>query len=120
CGSRLVLLVLRRAPASVLFPYTTLFRSYLLNLAGRIGEGEWQQVEDARHLDLTIEREGSTTVTARAADAAGNTSVVQRPVRIDTTAPELSVPFEAESRTVTVTADDELSGLARLEYRLDD
>jgi len=95
-------------------------RDYLLNLAGRIGEGEWQQVEDARHLDLTIEREGSTTVTARAADAAGNTSEVQRPVRIDTTAPELSVPFEAESRTVTVTADDELSGLARLEYRLDD
>src|SRR5699024_12441786 len=44
-------------------------RDYLLNFAGRIGEGEWQQAEDARPLALATERAGSSIVGAWAAYA---------------------------------------------------
>src|SRR5699024_909885 len=54
-------------------------------------------------------------------DAAGNVSATaERTVRVDTTAPELTADLDAQDRSVTVTAADALSGLAALEYRIDD
>lgn len=52
------------------------------------GEGAWFTYVDG----LAITKEGETTITARAVDQAGNTSeVVQDVVRIDRTAPELTL-----------------------------
>ena len=94
---------------------------YLLTVQGRTDEEEWQSRQEARHLDLTISEEGSTTIAGRVADGAGNVSAtVERTVRVDTTAPELTAELKAQDRTVAVTAADALSGLAALEYRFDD
>ena len=94
---------------------------YLLTVQGRSGAEDWQSREEARHLDLTISEEGSTTIAGRVVDAAGNVSATaERTVQVDTTAPELTADLDIQDRSVTVTAADALSGLAALEYRIDD
>lgn len=93
---------------------------YLLTVEAQVGDGEWVREENARHVDTTISEEGEWVVTGRAHDTAGNTSEeVSRTVRVDTTAPDVSGELDEETRAVTVTATDALSGLAGLEYRFD-
>ncbi|PJI93579.1 OmpL47-type beta-barrel domain-containing protein [Luteimicrobium subarcticum] len=86
----------------------------------RVGDGPWSAgpAESAGPSRLVVvDAEGTTTVSARATDTAGNTSeAVSTTVRIDTVAP--SVTAKLAGRTVTLAAHDATSGVARVEYRL--
>lgn len=93
---------------------------YLLTVEARIDDGDWVTRQGVHHLDTTISEEGEWLVTGRARDASGNTSAeVQRVVRVDTTAPEVSAELDESTREVTVAATDVLSGVAWMEYRFD-
>lgn len=64
---------------------------------------------------------GTTTVKARAKDAAGNTSeVITTPIKVDATAPVSSAKVDEEARSITLKAADATSGVAKIEYALDD
>lgn len=81
------------------------------------GSGGWQPYTAS----LAVTTEGTTVVTARATDAAGNVSeeatiTVQR----DTTAPLTSARVDTKKRIVTLTANDDASGIAVIEYRIGD
>ncbi|WP_150955352.1 alpha-L-arabinofuranosidase C-terminal domain-containing protein [Microbacterium testaceum] len=65
--------------------------------------------------------EGAWTYAFRAIDAAGNVSAsVTAAVKIDRTAPVTTTATDATARTVTLTASDSGSGVARVEYRVGD
>ena len=65
--------------------------------------------------------EGDSSVSLRAVDVAGNRSVVwSTDFQVDSIAPEVTAAFDAEARTVTLTATDAGSGIATVEYRMDD
>ncbi len=67
---------------------------------------------------LVLDQDGTYTVAARAVDAAGNTSeVVTTQLKIDRTAPTASAERGRFRLLVTLTATDETSGVARIEYR---
>jgi hypothetical protein len=69
---------------------------------------------------LALDGDGVRTVEHRAVDADGNVSDPGTlTVRIDGTAPVSRATVDTTGRTVTLTAADGLSGLARLEYSLD-
>lgn len=94
--------------------------SYLLTVDVRVDDGEWSTSEGVRSADITLADEGEHIVVGRARDAAGNTSEpISRTVRIDRTAPELSALLNERTRKVRVEASDALSGLDRVEYRID-
>lgn len=84
----------------------------------RINGGAWQNYSSGDAVDV----EGVDTLEARAADEAGNISdSVSATVKIDLTGPSLSLeslphPQPAGGATVTVTAADAGSGIARLLY----
>jgi len=93
---------------------------YRLSLAASVGDEE-KRTDDARWLDVRVESDGETVVSATATDATGNTSEVRSlTVRVDQEAPELSAAFDADSRTIAASATDARSGLRALEHRLDD
>jgi hypothetical protein len=93
---------------------------YLTTIRTQVGDAVPTVTEDVRHVDLTVTAEGTTTVRGSATDAAGNTSAdVTRIVKIDKAAPQLTAPLDSETRSVTVSATDALSGVAGLEYRFD-
>lgn len=65
--------------------------------------------------------EGTSNVTFKATDAAGNVSpFVTATVKVDRTAPTTTTTVDAAARTVTLAASDSGSGVARLEYRVGD
>ncbi|WP_024286853.1 alpha-L-arabinofuranosidase C-terminal domain-containing protein [Cellulomonas sp. KRMCY2] len=69
---------------------------------------------------VVLDQDGNVDVAARATDAAGNVSEpVVAPVRIDATPPTSTATVDEVARTVTLTGQDETSGLDRLEYRVD-
>ncbi|MGC5167539.1 family 43 glycosylhydrolase [Luteimicrobium sp. DT211] len=93
---------------------------YLTRVSAKVGDGAWKTVDDARHLDVTVSAEGTTTVVGKAEDASGNVSdEVSRTVKVDTTKPVATAHVDADARTVTVDATDALSGVASLRYQLD-
>ena len=94
-------------------------------------DGEWTKYESP----VMVHDEGDHTVRYRATDKAGNQSeeasekftIVEKPAE-DETPPEVSAKVEGEknssgaylsSATVSVTAKDEESGVAKVEYSLD-
>lgn len=80
----------------------------------RLGDGSWSTYTAPVELP-----EGISTVTYRATDTAGNVSTDgSLTVKRDATAPIVSGSLSG--RTVTVTGADTGSGIAGLEYRLDD
>ncbi|TGO05752.1 OmpL47-type beta-barrel domain-containing protein [Serinibacter arcticus] len=69
---------------------------------------------------VTITNEGQHEVRARATDEAGNVSdVASLTVSIDRTVPTVTATPDTERRTVTVTGQDALSGIAAVQYRLE-
>ncbi len=94
-------------------------REYSLN------SGAWTQMT----APVTISNEGTTTICYRATDNAGNTSTPNsHDVKIDKTAPTTTVSLEGtlgnngwytSDVTVTLTAVDNVSGVARTEYSFD-
>ena len=93
---------------------------YRTTIETRVGDGAWTPVEDARYADVTVTESGTTVVSGRATDGAGNASEpVTRSVKVDKVLPTADATLDPEARTVTVTASDALSGLGSSEYRFD-
>ncbi|MEV6302175.1 Ig-like domain-containing protein [Actinoplanes sp. NPDC051861] len=68
---------------------------------------------------ITITEEGEATVRARATDDAGNVSeITEIKVGIDRTAPTARATFNSQTRELTITGTDALSGIAAVQYRL--
>jgi len=85
------------------------------------GDGGWTANPDVRHVDTMRSEEGSHVVTARATDAAGNVSEARSiEIRIDTIVPRVSARFDADARTVSADASDGGSGVATVEYAIDE
>ncbi|TGO05755.1 Ig-like domain-containing protein [Serinibacter arcticus] len=86
------------------------------DLAGeiRVGDGAYAAYDGP----VTIDADGVTTVSARAADAAGNTRETTRELRVDATAPvtTASVVTLGASVEVTLTAQDATSGVDRIQW----
>jgi hypothetical protein len=69
----------------------------------------------------TLTDDGSHSLRFRAADAAGNVSdPIIVDVKIDSVVPTAAATVDAVARTVSLTGTDTGSGVARLEYRVDD
>ena len=68
---------------------------------------------------ISFTTDGTHTVSATAADAVGNVSAPSTwTAKIDTTAPVSNAVVDAAGRTVTFSAADNTSGVARIEYQL--
>jgi hypothetical protein len=86
-----------------------------------IDGGALTDTADVRRVDTVVAVDGSHTVIARATDAAGNSSAdATAAFRIDATAPRVTAQLDATARTVSATATDGGSGLAGLEYAIDE
>ncbi|MFD2796077.1 family 43 glycosylhydrolase [Promicromonospora vindobonensis] len=73
-----------------------------------------------RYTDVDVAGDGEHTVTATAADRAGNVSQpAALDVRIDGTAPRSTATVDERARTVSVTATDGTSGVALVEVAVD-
>lgn|GEM_PF-367418 len=69
--------------------------------------------------ELTIDTDGEHTVRARATDSAGHVSATESVrIALDSTAPEAKAAFDAAAQTLTLTAIDATSGVAKIEYVL--
>ncbi len=87
-----------------------------LALESRTDSGAWTPYT----APVTLSAEDRHTFEARATDAAGNVSeVAHQSVGIDTTGPKLALANDKAGKAITVTASDALSGLAKVEYRID-
>jgi hypothetical protein len=76
--------------------------------------------EPVRYTDVDVTGDGEHTVTATAADRAGNVSPrAALDVRIDATAPRSTATVDERARTVSVTATDDTSGVALVEVAVD-
>jgi hypothetical protein len=76
---------------------------------------------DVRRVDTVVDGDGAHTVVARATDAAGNVSAdASAAFRIDATAPQVTAQLDTAARSVSATATDAGSGLAGLEYAIDE
>lgn len=70
---------------------------------------------------VPVTGDGTHTVRARATDDAGNVSaIVETTFKIDATAPTVTPVADATARTVKATATDAGSGVAGLQFRIDD
>lgn len=70
---------------------------------------------------LAFAEDGKSTVKVRARDAAGNESeVVTKTIKVDGTAPVSSATVDEADRSVTLKSADATSGVAKVEYALDD
>lgn len=82
--------------------------------------GAWQASDNVRFAEAAVTGDGSHAVTARATDAAGNTSAEAfLTVRIDATKPSVAGTFDVAARTVSATAADAGSGITGIEYAVD-
>ncbi len=83
-----------------------------------VDDGPWTRV-DSVATTVPVTSEGPHSVRARATDAGGNVSPVQTlDLKIDTAAPISKGAVDTAARTVTFTAADETSGVARVESRI--
>ncbi|GIJ27373.1 hypothetical protein Vqi01_25350 [Micromonospora qiuiae] len=90
-----------------------------LTISARVNDGQPTVADDVRYVDVTVSGDGQHTVTATATDRAGNVSTpANLGVRIDATAPVSTATVHSTTRSVTVTATDATSGVARIEYAI--
>ncbi|WP_438941273.1 family 43 glycosylhydrolase [Micromonospora craterilacus] len=90
-----------------------------LSISSRVNNGQPTVANDVRFVDVNVSGDGQHTVTATATDRAGNVSVpANLAVRIDATAPVSTGTVNSTNRSVTVTATDATSGVARIEYAI--
>ncbi len=88
-------------------------------LTTRVDDGAPVVTDPVRTAEVAVAGDGEHRVVATAADRAGNLSEeVSLDVRIDRVAPVSSGVLDAAARTVTVTATDATSGVARVEYAI--
>lgn len=80
----------------------------------RIGAGAWSPYVEP----LALADDGVVDVDVRATDDAANVGQATRTVKLDGTAP--TVAATVDGRTLTVTADDALSGIDTVEYAVGD
>lgn len=80
----------------------------------RIDDGAWTPVVDGA---VPVTGDAIHDVTVR---ETGATATQSLEVRVDSTAPVSTATVDDGSRTVTLSATDETSGVQRVEYRLDD
>ena len=81
----------------------------------KAGDGEWAAYADP----VVIDSDAVHSLQFRATDSAGNVSEVQAvEVKRDTAPPSASASADADTRQVTVEAEDLLSGVASIEYRV--
>ena len=80
----------------------------------RIDDGAWMPVVDGA---VPVTGDAIHDVTVR---ETGATATQSLEVRVDSTAPVSTATVDEASRTVTLSATDETSGVERVEYRLDD
>ncbi|MDM4762107.1 Ig-like domain repeat protein [Galbitalea sp. SE-J8] len=81
--------------------------------------GEWVSTPGSS-ASASVSADGVHTLRARAVDASGNVSdVVSLTVRVDSAAPVSSAIVDGSARTVSLRASDDVSGVARIEYRVD-
>jgi aBig family protein/concanavalin A-like lectin/glucanase superfamily protein/Big-like domain-containing protein/glycosyl hydrolase family 43 len=74
-----------------------------------------------RTADAVTLTDGRHTVQARATDITGNvSSPVTREINVDTQAPVSRASWNATTRSVSIVAADDTSGVARVEYRVGD
>ncbi|OCI33003.1 xylosidase/arabinosidase [Oerskovia enterophila] len=86
-------------------------------LATRVDDAAWSSTPSVRFVDVAVGGDGRHVVAARATDNAGNVSTEStQTVAIDRTAPVSTGVLDETTRTVTVTATDATSGVARIEY----
>ncbi|MGN7187873.1 family 43 glycosylhydrolase [Microbacterium enclense] len=86
-----------------------------------IDGGALTDTADVRRVDTVVSADGAHTVIARATDAAGNVSAdASAAFRIDATAPKVTAQLDAGARAVSASATDSGSGLAGLEYAIDE
>jgi hypothetical protein len=86
-----------------------------------IDGGALTETADVRRVDTVVTGDGTHSVIARAADAAGNVSAdATAAFRIDATAPQVSAQLDVDARSVSATATDAASGLSGLEYAIDE
>jgi hypothetical protein len=91
-----------------------------LRIESSVDGGPVAVAEPVRYTDVTVSGDGQHTVTATAKDRAGNvSSPADLAVRIDSTVPASTATMDGVTRTVTVTATDATSGVARVEYSVD-
>ncbi len=90
-----------------------------LTISSRVNNGAPTVANDVRFVDVNVSGDGQHTVTATATDRAGNVSApANLAVRIDATAPVSTGTVNSTNRSVTVTATDATSGVARIEYAI--
>ena len=69
---------------------------------------------------VTLSTDGTHSVSVRATDDSGNVSqVVTSSVKIDSVTPQVVASSDGDARTVTLTASDATSGVARIEYAIE-
>ncbi|MEG3615401.1 family 43 glycosylhydrolase [Isoptericola haloaureus] len=86
-------------------------------LTTAVDDAEPVVTNHVRSTEVDVSGEGAHRVVATATDRAGNVSAEQSlDVQIDSVSPEASGELDAAARTVTVTASDETSGVARVEF----
>ncbi|MCF6376869.1 ThuA domain-containing protein [Nocardioides KLBMP 9356] len=92
--------------------------SGIASIEYRIAGGDWMPYS----LATPVTGEGARLVEYRAKDTAGTVgSVASRTVNVDTVAPTVSAKVGGDrARTITLTATDATSGVASIEYQLDD
>ncbi len=90
-----------------------------MTIESKVDEGQPVVASEVRYQDVNVSGDGSHTVTATATDRAGNVSApAGLAVRIDATAPVSTATVDSATRSVTVTATDTASGVARVEYAI--
>ncbi|RDY71662.1 S-layer homology domain-containing protein, partial [Halobacillus trueperi] len=88
----------------------------------RVNDGEWT----AYSRPVVFEKEGAHKLEYRSFDEAGNVEEIQsETIKIDTTAPVISVngvpeKWAHKATEITLTAKDQLSGVAAIEYRMNE
>ncbi|SDL22177.1 family 43 glycosylhydrolase [Nonomuraea jiangxiensis] len=90
-----------------------------VTIASTVDDGQPVIARDVRYTDVNVSGDGRHTVTATAADRAGNVSApADLAVRIDATAPVSTANVDSATRAVTIAASDATSGVARIEYTI--
>jgi hypothetical protein len=90
-----------------------------MTISSTVDGGQPATAGPVRQTDVTVSGDGTHTVDATATDRAGNVSApATLAVRIDATAPVSAATVDGAARTVTVTASDMTSGIARIEYAI--
>lgn len=94
----------------------------LAKLELKVGAGGWQTVAAGTNsVSVPVAGEGLVRVHAKATTTAGRVSVPESAEAwVDTQAPVVTSSVDAATRTMALSATDDGSGLAGIEYRLDD